>query len=70
MPLHIVPVAAGGDSAEENLWLACPLCNGYKSVQTHATDRSDVEEGGLALTLEDDVEAVHGRPVGLLALRD
>jgi hypothetical protein len=35
---HIVPEAAGGSSAEENLWLACPLCNGYKGTQTHATD--------------------------------
>lgn len=35
---HIIPEALGGSSAEENLWLACPLCNGYKGVQTHATD--------------------------------
>ena len=26
---HIIPVAAGGASNEENLWLACPLCNGF-----------------------------------------
>lgn len=41
MPLHIehiIPVATGGTSSEENLWLACPLCNGYKGTQTHATD--------------------------------
>jgi len=41
MPLHvehIIPIAAGGASTEENLWLACPLCNGYKGVQTHAVD--------------------------------
>lgn len=41
MPLHlehIVPVAAGGASSEENLWQACPFCNGYKGVQTHGTD--------------------------------
>jgi HNH endonuclease len=29
MPMHvehIIPLAAGGTSAEEDLWLACPLC--------------------------------------------
>ena len=35
---HIIPLAAGGTSAEENLWLACPLCNGYKGIQTQAVD--------------------------------
>ncbi|OIO92350.1 MAG: HNH endonuclease [Anaerolineae bacterium CG2_30_64_16] len=35
---HIIPEAAGDGSTEENLWLACPLCNGYKGVQTHAVD--------------------------------
>ncbi|MEM7112940.1 MAG: HNH endonuclease signature motif containing protein [Chloroflexota bacterium] len=38
MPMHIehiVPVSAGGTSTEENLCLACPLCNGYKGIQTH-----------------------------------
>lgn len=41
MPMHlehIIPLAAGGTSAEENLWLACPLCNGYKGIQTQAVD--------------------------------
>ena len=35
---HIVPLAAGGQTVPENLWLACPLCNRYKGVQTHAVD--------------------------------
>lgn len=35
---HLIPLAAGGLSLEENLWLSCPLCNGYKGVQTHAFD--------------------------------
>ncbi len=35
---HIVPLAVGGQTVPENLWLACPLCNGYKGVQTHAVD--------------------------------
>lgn len=41
MPLHvehIVPHRAGGPSSQENLWLACPLCNGYKGTKTHALD--------------------------------
>jgi 5-methylcytosine-specific restriction endonuclease McrA len=25
---HIIPEAIGGPTVEENLWLACPLCNG------------------------------------------
>jgi len=35
---HIIPLAAGGTSNEDNLWLACSVCNNYKSVQTHAFD--------------------------------
>lgn len=35
---HIIPIASGGSSDEDNLWLACPLCNGHKGVQTHGID--------------------------------
>lgn len=35
---HIIPKASGGSDEEENLWLACRSCNGYKGVQTDATD--------------------------------
>ncbi|MBD2593046.1 HNH endonuclease [Nostoc spongiaeforme FACHB-130] len=35
---HIVPKAAGGTDDEENLWLACRLCNSYKGIQTYAKD--------------------------------
>lgn len=35
---HIVPLARGGDDAEENLWLACPLCNLHKGMRTTAPD--------------------------------
>lgn len=48
MPLeieHIIPLAAGGSSEEDNLWLACPRCNLYKRDRTHAVD---VETGELA----------------------
>jgi hypothetical protein len=35
---HILPLAKGGSNAEENLWLACPICNRYKSDKTTAMD--------------------------------
>lgn len=40
---HIIPEAAGGSSEEENLWLACSLCNNYKGTQTHALDPASQE---------------------------
>jgi len=36
---HIIPRATGGTDDEDNLWLACRLCNGFKAAQTHADDR-------------------------------
>ena len=41
MPLqieHLIPLVAGGTSAEDNLWLACPRCNLHKGSRTHARD--------------------------------
>lgn len=35
---HILPRAAGGETAEENLWLACAACNRFKGTQTHGRD--------------------------------
>lgn len=35
---HIIPIAKGGSNDESNLWLACPLCNCYKSDKTTAAD--------------------------------
>ncbi|MEM9161582.1 MAG: HNH endonuclease signature motif containing protein [Cyanobacteria bacterium P01_F01_bin.4] len=35
---HIVPISKGGSSHEENLWLACPICNRHKSDKTEAVD--------------------------------
>jgi hypothetical protein len=35
---HIVPLSAGGETTESNLWLACALCNGHKGAQTHGVD--------------------------------
>ncbi len=50
MPMHvehIIPFAAGGPSTEDNLWLACPLCNGYKRDQTYAIDAVTGEQISL-----------------------
>ena len=35
---HIQPVAKGGDDTEDNLCLACELCNQYKWTQTENLD--------------------------------
>ncbi|MBC7797267.1 MAG: HNH endonuclease [Pyrinomonadaceae bacterium] len=35
---HILPTAEGGTNDEENLWLACRFCNGFKLAKTHAVD--------------------------------
>lgn len=38
---HIIPIAKGGGNSEANLWLACPICNRYKSSQIEAVDPQD-----------------------------
>ncbi|MBI3921572.1 MAG: HNH endonuclease [Armatimonadetes bacterium] len=35
---HIIPEGAGGESSEENLWIACASCNRHKGSRTHAND--------------------------------
>ena len=35
---HIFPLAKGGTTEKENLWLACPFCNSFKRSQTHGID--------------------------------
>lgn len=35
---HLVPRSQGGTDEEENLWLACSLCNGFKASQTYGLD--------------------------------
>jgi hypothetical protein len=44
---HIRPKSLGGDDSEDNLWLACRLCNGYKGSQIEALD----PESGQVITL-------------------
>lgn len=35
---HIIPISKNGSNDESNLWLACPLCNRYKSDKTTGLD--------------------------------
>lgn len=35
---HIIPLSKGGTNDEENLWLACPLCNSHKASKVEAQD--------------------------------
>lgn len=35
---HIIPVARGGKTVRENLWLACHRCNRFKGDRTHGPD--------------------------------
>lgn len=35
---HLVPESRGGRTTEDNLWLACPLCNGHKADHVEAAD--------------------------------
>ncbi len=35
---HVLPRAAGGDTTFDNLCLACPMCNRFKSAATSAVD--------------------------------
>jgi len=38
---HIIPVSQGGETALDNLALACPGCNSHKYTKTHAPDPID-----------------------------
>jgi 5-methylcytosine-specific restriction endonuclease McrA len=35
---HLVPEVMGGPTIEDNLWLACSPCNGFKGVRISARD--------------------------------
>ncbi len=35
---HIIPIFKGGATVEENLWLACEICNSAKSDKTEGFD--------------------------------
>ncbi len=53
---HIVPVSKGGFDEEDNLWLACPLCNSYKGSQVEA---QDPETGAIQPLFNPRVERWH-----------
>jgi hypothetical protein len=40
---HLIPLAAGGRTEEENLWLSCRRCNEFKGTQTTALDPDTAE---------------------------
>ena len=44
---HLHPIAEGGTDDEENLWLACRNCNGFKHAKTHAIDPQTKTESPL-----------------------
>jgi len=46
---HIIPLARGGRNDENNLWLACPICNRYKGDKITAVD----PESGATVSLFD-----------------
>jgi hypothetical protein len=35
---HLIPESLGGPTSEENLWLACALCNAHKGERIAASD--------------------------------
>jgi len=35
---HLAPITRGGSDEEENLWLACRMCNGFKSDRVDGPD--------------------------------
>ena len=41
---HILPTAKGGTDDEENLWLACRLCNGFKATQSLEINRQVLDD--------------------------
>ncbi len=40
---HLVPEVMGGPTIEDNLWLACSPCNGFKGVRISALDPQSAE---------------------------
>ena len=44
---HTIPLGKGGTDDEQNLWLACPICNGHKGEKIEGVD----PETGLVVPL-------------------
>jgi len=53
---HIVPEAHGGTSDEENLFLACPMCNSHKADRREAVDP---ESAGIPLLIDTLYRTLH-----------
>jgi hypothetical protein len=44
---HIVPLSEHGSDDEDNLWLACPICNSHKSNKVSGIDPRTGRAEGL-----------------------
>jgi len=44
---HIIPLSKDGSNEEANLWLACPICNRFKSDKVKGTDPESGEPVSL-----------------------
>ena len=64
---HIVPEAHGGTTVEENLWLACTMCNLYKGDQTTAKNRSAEKSSRCSIRMPRIGASIS--PGGMLGLR-
>src|SRR5207244_39278 len=45
---HIIPEARGGETTEDNLWLACPLCNAKKGWGPVSHPSGDLVRGEVS----------------------
>lgn len=66
---HLIPVSLGGLTEEDNLWLACSLCNGHKGAglqpAIHSPERScrsSIRGGSRGLSISP------GQPPGIRSL--
>jgi hypothetical protein len=44
---HIIPLSKGGTDEEDNLWLACPYCNGHKADKIDEIDPETTQRVSL-----------------------
>ncbi len=44
---HLIPLALGGQTVEENLWLSCRRCNEFKGIQIQGFDPETSENAPL-----------------------
>ena len=46
---HIIPLSLGGPTEEEDLWLACSLCNDHKGEKIAGIDPKPVKLFGFSI---------------------